>query len=105
MAQFDVHRNSNAASANRIPLLLNVQSDLLDSLAMRVVVPLARPNVIGNKPAQYLNPLFEIEGKTLVMLTPELAGVPVKHLGKVVGSLADRRADIFRALDIMLSGV
>ncbi len=105
MAQFDVHRNPNSATAKGIPYLLNVQSDLLVGLATRVVVPLARPNVIGNKSAHYLNPLFEIEGKTLVMLTPEMAGIPVKHLGAVVGNLMDRRADIVRALDIVLSGV
>ena len=105
MAQFDVHRNQNSATAKSIPYLLDVQSDLLDSLATRVVVPLARPNVLGNKLAHYLNPLFEVEGATLVMLTPEMAGVPVKHLGLVAGNLTDRRADIVRALDVVFSGV
>jgi len=105
MAQFDVHRNPNSATAKRIPFLVNVQSDLLDGLATRVVVPLARPDVIGNKPAHYLNPMFEVSGKTVVMLTPEMAGVPVKHLGQLVGNLMDRRVDIVRALDVVLSGV
>jgi toxin CcdB len=105
MAQFDIHRNQNSATAKGIPYLLNVQSDLLDSLATRVVVPLARPSVLGNKSAHYLNPLFEVEGTSLVMLTPEMAGVPKKNLGAVVGNLTDRRADVVRALDIVFSGV
>jgi hypothetical protein len=32
--------------------------------------------MIGGKPAERLNPQFEIEGRKLVMLTQELAGVP-----------------------------
>jgi len=54
MAQFDVCTNPNPASAKRIPYLLDVQSDLLSSLATRVVVPLATLETLGNKPAQYL---------------------------------------------------
>ena len=48
MAQFDVHRNPNAASAKAIPFLLDVQADLLSGLATRVAVPLARPDAVGN---------------------------------------------------------
>ena len=51
MAQFDVHRNLNSASANAMPFLLDVQSDLLNGLATRVVVPLAKPEAVGNKSA------------------------------------------------------
>ena len=36
MAQFDVHRNPNAASAKAIPFLLDVQADLLSGLVTRV---------------------------------------------------------------------
>ena len=105
MAQFDVHRNPNAASSKGIPYLINVQSELLESMKTRVVVPLARPEIIGNMPVKDLNPWFEIDGEKLVMLTPELAGVSVKHLGQVVSNLIDRREDIVRALDILISGV
>ncbi len=40
-----------------------------------------------------------------VALTSELAGIPVKALGARVASLASRRADIVRALDVLISGV
>ena len=39
--QFDVYHNKNAASKGRFPYLLDVQTELLDSLETRVVVPLA----------------------------------------------------------------
>ncbi|MDP2851838.1 MAG: CcdB family protein [Gallionella sp.] len=105
MAQFDVHRNPNPSSARAVPYLLNIQSDLLDHLVTRVVAPLASLDVIGNKTARYLNPIFEIEGKKLAMLTPELAGIPAKRLGPTVASLKGAHGEIIRALDVIFSGV
>ena len=105
MAQFDVYRNPNAASRARIPYLLDVQSGLLDPLATRIVVPLCKPEVLSAKPAERLNPAFEVEGRKLLMLTPELAGVPRKALGEPVGNLASERAAIIAALDLALTGI
>src|SRR6266850_1795064 len=47
MAQFDVYRNPNPATRNRVPFLLDVQVGLLDSLATRIVVPLCKPETVG----------------------------------------------------------
>jgi len=105
MAQFDVHRNPNAATRARIPYLLDVQSDLLDPIATRVVVPLCKPEVLSGKPAERLNPAFEIEGRKLLMLTPELAGVSRKALGERVTNLTAERAAIIAALDLVLTGI
>jgi toxin CcdB len=104
MAQFDVYRNPNTASRGRIPYLLDVQSDLLDALATRIVVPLCKPDVLSGKPAERLNPAFEVEGRRLLMLTPELAGVPRKALGERVANLAVERAAIVAALDLAITG-
>ncbi|MDH5211807.1 MAG: CcdB family protein, partial [Betaproteobacteria bacterium] len=40
MARFDVYRNPNRKSRDRVPLLLDVQASLLEDLATRLVVPL-----------------------------------------------------------------
>ena len=105
MPQFDVYRNPNAASRARIPYLLDVQSSLLDSLATRIVVPLCKPDVLSGKPAERLNPAFEIEGRKFLMLTPELAGVPRKALGEPVANLSGERAAIIAALDLAITGI
>ena len=105
MAQFDVYRNPNPASRNRTAFLLDVQVGLLDALATRIVVPLCRPETIGGKPAERLNPQFEIEGRKLIMLTQELAGVPKKALGERAASLAGERSQIIAALDFAFTGV
>ena len=105
MAQFDVYRNSNPESRSRIPYLLDVQSDLLDPLATRVLVPLCRPRVLQGMAAERLNPVFEVEGKKVVMLAPELAGVPVAAVGERVCSLAAERSAIIAALDMVFTGI
>ena len=105
MTQFDVYRNANPASRARIPYLLDVQSDLLDPLATRVVVPLCKPEVLKGKLAERLNPVFEVEGRSMAMLTPELAGVSRKMLGERIGNLADERRSIIAALDLLFTGI
>jgi len=105
MAQFDVYRNSNPATRARIPYLLDVQSDLLEPLATRVVVPLCKPDLLKGKAADRLNPVFEIEGKRLMMLTPELAGVPAKILGERIDNLSSQRNAIIAALDLVFTGI
>ena len=104
MAQFDVYRNPNPASRGRVPYLLDVQSGLLEPLATRVVVPLCRPRVLRGKAAERLNPVFEVEGRKVFMLTPELSGVPCKAVGERVGNLASERAAIIAALDMVFTG-
>lgn len=86
MAQFDVHRNTNPDSRECAPFLLDVQSDLLDPLATRVVVPLIKAEEIS-KPAKRLNPRLTVENIAIVMSTAELAGIPlVRSARKLVHS-------------------
>jgi len=103
VAQFDVHRNANPATRDQVPYLLDVQAELLEDLATRVVVPLVSAGVTG-RPIQHLNPEFVIEDVRVVMSTPELAGVPRRALGETVTTLAARRGDIVEALDFLFTG-
>ena len=103
MAQFDVFRNPNAETNQTIPYLLDVQADLLDTLATRVVVPLIAASAMG-KAIKHLNPQFTMELTTVFMSTAELAGVPVRSMGKKVSSLKGQRQEIIAALDFLFTG-
>lgn len=103
MAQFDVYENSNPVTRQTVPYLLNLQSDLLDGLATRVVVPLVAAAAMG-KPARHLNPVFTIKRAKVVMSTAELAGIPMRVLGNKVGSLKEHRTEIIVALDFLFTG-
>ena len=100
MVQFDVYRNANSESAEEFPYLLDIQADLLGSLSTRVVVPLVRQE----KNIQHLNPIFEINGESVVMLTQELSGIEQSALGEKVWSLKEQRSEIIAALDFLVSG-
>lgn len=104
MAQFDVYQNTNPATNKDVPFLLDLQAELLDGLATRVVAPLFRAKVYG-KPAQHLNPRFTIQNLKVVMSAAELAGVPENILGEKVGNLREQRNEIIAALDFLFTGI
>jgi len=104
MAQFDLYRNPNPETNAYIPYLLDVQAELLDVLATRVVVPLHTVESIP-KPLRHLNPVIEFEGEQLVLSTGELAGIAASVLGQPAGSLSDHRSEIIAALDFVFTGI
>ena len=103
MAQFDVYENTNPVMKQTIPYLLDVQTELLDNLTTRVVVPLITVSAMG-KAAKHLNPQFKINKTSVVMSSAELAGVTVHILGEKVCSLKEQRNEIIAALDFLFTG-
>ena len=98
MAKYDVY-----AAPSGTGYLLDVQADLLDGLNTRIVVPLFRPNE-APKSAQYLNPIFDIEGHQAVMVTQFMASVPTSILKTPITNLSDHFAEITNALDMVFQG-
>jgi toxin CcdB len=99
--QFDVYKNPRGGL---FPLLLDIQADLVASLATRVVVPMAPKKKWGARPITGLNPLATLGGVEYILVFQELAAIQRTALGALVGSLADRRADVIRALDLLVTG-
>ena len=105
MPQFAVHRNPNPATRAAIPLLLDVQSELLETLNTRVVVPLYVPAALQDGTIATLMPRIEVHGEPYIAVTPELAGISKKSLGFQVSDVSHRRYDIIAALDLLLTGI
>ena len=105
MPQFSVYRNRNPASRTRFPLLLDIQSDLLEPLATRVVVPLTTAASSRARSMRALMPILVFEGTEYLMFTPQVAGVPVRELGPVAGDLHSDRDKIVAAVDFLLTGI
>ena len=80
MPRFDVYRNSGD-HAESTPYLLDVQSNLLQGLETRVIIPLRRRDRFPavSLPAN-LTPTFVIEGVECLLETPKLAAVPRRLL-------------------------
>ena len=104
MPQFTAYQNKNTQTKKLIPFLLDVQAELLDELQTRVVVPLTSVENGAAKQMSRLTPLLKIDGKSYLMLTPQLAGINKKELGKPVADLSSSRTEIVAALDFLVTG-
>jgi toxin CcdB len=98
VTRFDLYRRKSGEG-----LLLDVQSHWLDALPSRVVVPLLPPG--PELPAiRDLNPVFDVAGTRLALMTHYLTAIPRRELGRPVGNLAAERDAITRALDLLFTG-
>jgi toxin CcdB len=101
--QFDIVRNKIPESKAQFPYFLVLQHDFLSDLKGVVVVPL-RLAYAGSR-QEKLAPEIEMDGKLHAIVMPSLASIQRKMLGATVTNIADRREDIIRAYDIIVSGV
>ncbi|WP_378947400.1 CcdB family protein [Mesorhizobium sp. ANAO-SY3R2] len=98
MARYDVFAGPYEGS-----YLLDVQSDLLDHLKSRVVVPLLPAEDVP--PAvRKLNPIFDVSGRRLVMATHLIGAVAVAELRKTHVNLAEHHDAVVAALDMLFQG-
>ncbi|CAM2164616.1 toxin CcdB [Paraburkholderia sacchari] len=104
MARFDVYANTGK-SRDITPYLVDVQSDFLEGLTSRVVIPLIRLDSFprGKLPADF-TPSFDIGGIQCIMHPAFIASVPLSELGPKTGSLREHRDRITSALDRLLGG-
>jgi toxin CcdB len=96
MAGFDLHRLNGG-------LVVDVQSDLIDVLDTRVVVPLLSLAVAPKRAAQ-LNPVFDLPEGPVALFPQFIAAAPRAALGAPVGSLAHEHDRIRDALDMLFLG-
>lgn len=104
MARYDVYRNPRKDSARQVPYLLDVQSDFLEDLDTRVVVPLRAAGTIPQKVAR-LNPVLQIDGAAMMMDTPQIVGYPRQALNHPVTNVGASAFDIQNALDFLFAGI
>ncbi len=100
MARLDVHPLAGSSGPSYV---LDVQADLLRTLATRAVVPLV-PEAHDFPLLRDLNPVFELDGERFVMLTQAIATVPTSFLRPPVTSFLRHHDAVVRALDTLLLG-
>jgi len=98
MARFDIYPGMDGSG-----YVLDVQSNLLEPLNTRVVIPLL-PKRDAPKPAERLNPVFRIGRKDYVMVTQFLAAVPLAQLGQAIDNLSQHQSEITAGMDMLTHG-
>ena len=101
MARFDVHELKSKAD---VPLVVDVQADLLEALRTRVVVPLVPLAVAEKEVTARLKPVVDIAGRSYVLMTTDLSAIPTAALGERVASVEPQRQTITDALDFLFQG-
>lgn len=104
MARFDVYANTGR-HAQTTPYLLDVQSDLLDGLDSRIVIPL---RTLQHFPSVHLptrlTPVLTVNGERFLLETPKMGAVPQRLLKSPLATLAGQQATITAALDFLFQG-
>ena len=88
-------------------LVVDVQSDLLNPINTRVVVPLIEAaDLPGAQPGR-LTPVFEVEGQAVMLLPLQMAAIPLRELGRQpIRLLTEAEAyAVSGALGVLFEGV
>jgi toxin CcdB len=103
--QFDVFENPSPRMRDVYPYLVDVQSDLLGSLATRMVVPLAVTTLAANALPHLLCPVITVNDKPLMLVPFEAAPLDKRLLRTKITSVRERSYEIIAAMDSVLSGI
>jgi len=96
MAKYDVY-------GTEYGYFLDVQTDTLDDLNTKIVVPLRLENR-APLPSKRSNPVFEVNGQEQIMLTHFIGTVPTRQLSPPITNLSANLAEITNALDMTFHG-
>ena len=97
MARYDVHASKDGF------WYVEIQADSWAHFNTRVVIPLM-PLDVAPVPARHLNPIFQVGGQPLSLVTQYLGTARLSTIGPVVASLASEQDRISAALDRLLQG-
>ena len=105
VAQWDVYANPSTKLRDEVPFLVDVQSDLLSGLAMRLVMPLALTRVAATALPRGLCPAFVVVGVPVVLLPQEAGAIAATLLKRPVMSLRSESHLLVAALDAVIGGI
>jgi len=105
MNQYALYKNGNKDTKKTYPYFVNVQSDLLDELNTRLVIPLSPHKILKQKNVTKLCPIIDIDEGCFVLLTHQMTTIPKSILKKEITSLENYRYEILGAIDLLLTGI
>jgi toxin CcdB len=105
MAQFDIHVNPSASQEEGFPYFVVIQSELLDHLPTRLVMPLQRLERAPKGMPRRLTQSVDVKGERLSLAAHQCAPWPARMLKRPVMNIAAQSDAIRDALDAVISGV
>jgi len=103
--QFDVYENTDKDTKKVYPYFVDIQTNLLDTLNSRAVIPLTPVKNINKEYPKNLCPTITVDKKDFALLTHQITSVPISLLKKKAISAQAYRADIIAAIDFLATGI
>ena len=100
MAQFDVYKNENELTNQKVPYLLDVQNDILDSINTRVVIPLVK----DKNDFKCLTKEFVIKNQKVYLTTSQMGAVHKNELKTKITTLINQKEEIKNSIDFLIYG-
>jgi toxin CcdB len=100
MAQFDVYKNENELTKQKVPYLLDIQNDILDSINTRVVIPLIK----DKNDFKGLTKEFVIENQKVYLTTSQMGTVHKNELKTKITTLTNQKEEIKNSIDFLIYG-
>jgi toxin CcdB len=104
MLQFDTFTNPHPRSRRHYPLVVCLQSALVDGRSNQVVVPLVPRDALAGTGSP-IAPVVGIDEREYVALVPMLASVQTRELTDRVANLSRHRDELLGAVDLLFYGV
>ncbi|GBU13970.1 CcdB-like protein [Enterobacterales bacterium] len=98
------HAYRNGSNSKEYPYLIDVQSDLIDLLETRMVIPLVPLAYAQHQVPVRISPIIDIEGDSFILMTSEMASVPLSILKEQICSVENQRQVIKDAVDFLFDG-
>jgi toxin CcdB len=103
--QFDIYVNTDKDTNKTYPYFMDVQSDLLDTLNSRVVIPLTPVENSSKDYPKTLCPRVKVRNKNFALLAHQITSVPLSLLKGKAASAKSTRNEIIAAIDFVVTGI
>ena len=100
MAQFDVYKNENDQTNQRVPYLLDIQNDILDSINTKIVIPLVK----DKNDFKGLIKEFIIENQKVYLTTSQMGTIHKNELKTKITTLQNQKEEIKNSIDFLIYG-
>lgn len=90
---------------SRYRLLVDVQSDIVDTPGRRIVIPLVYDRLLSEKVSRELYPIVCVDDERYRLMTTEMASVADSVIGENIANLSACENDIKHAINLMFWGV
>ena len=103
--QFDIYENTEKDTKKVYPYFVDIQTNLLDSLNSRAVIPLTPVKNASIDYPKKLCPTISIDKKNFALLTHQITTVPLSLLKRKTVSADIYRTEIIAAIDFLATGI